>query len=308
MNKFRTIVNPFPVDLSFSLRSQVMLIGSCFSDNIGERMVKAHIPTQINPHGIVFNPLSVARSLEDCLVEKKYSRADLTPRENDFVSLNHHGSFSNKDADELVQKINLTIANSSRFLRDANILIVTLGTSWTYFHHSTNQPVANCHKLPNKNFTKKLIDSSTSVMALGSVFGKLLEANPALKIILTVSPVRHWKDGVVENTLSKSHLLVAANQLANDFEEVYYFPAYEIMLDDLRDYRFYNPDMLHPSPLAVDYIWQKFQETYFDHSMREKVLQIEKLSKVFEHRAKNEEEHQKQIQLARQKIALIVNG
>lgn len=308
MKTFRTEITPQQQNLNFTHQSKVMLLGSCFSDNIGDRLDGAYFKTLVNPHGIVFNPLSVAHCLDDYLLGKKYTTADLIARGNDFVSLQHHGAFAGENPKELVERINNKISNGHDFLQSSEFLIVTLGTSWTYFYRSTKKAVANCHKIPGSEFEKKLILSQETVDVFQEIFERIKTFNPNLKIILTVSPVRHWKDGVVENNLSKSHLVVAANQLVEDNQKVYYFPSYEIMMDDLRDYRFYNEDMLHPSPLAVDYIWQKFQETYFDVATQNKVEKIEKLAKIFTHRPKNLPEHQKQKELAQKKIQEIIGG
>jgi len=308
MNSFRTIVQPSPVDINFNLKSKVMLLGSCFSDNIGRKLRDTRVETSVNPHGIVFNPLSVVACLKDYLNKKTYEKSDLISRDTDFLSLQHHGAFSGSDPDVLLEMINTNVFEANSFLRETNVLILTLGTAWTYFYKKNNRPVANCHRLPSKDFEKKLLNFEEITLSLQSIFEQLKSFNPTLKIILTVSPVRHWKDGAVENSLSKSHLVVAVNLLANKNKNVHYFPAFEIMMDDLRDYRFYNQDMLHPSLLAVDYIWQKFLETYFDNKTVDKVKKIAKIAQIFNHRPTDTTKHQLAKDQALKSIEKIINS
>jgi len=247
-----------------------------------------------NPHGILFNPVSVARCLTDLMESKVYSEEDLDLFNDNYISFFHHGSFSGKDKSEVLNSINKTIESGSKALKEAQTLFITFGTSWGYRHVEKNEFVANCHKVPQKAFKKELITHDRMLLVFNLLLEKLFEFNESLQIVLTISPVRHWKDGVSENQLSKSHLTIASHILAQAFERVHYFPAYEIVMDDLRDYRFFESDLLHPNKQAQDYIWEKFQGVFFSESDKEKIERIEKINKSLAHVPAEENEEYKE--------------
>jgi hypothetical protein len=247
-----------------------------------------------NPHGILFNPVSVARCLTDLMESKVYSEEDLDLFNDNYISYFHHGSFSGKDKSEVLNSINKTIESGSKALKEAQTLFITFGTSSGYRHVEKNEFVANCHKVPQKAFKKELITHDRMLLVFNLLLEKLFEFNESLQIVLTISPVRHWKDGVSENQLSKSHLTIASHILAQAFERVHYFPAYEIVMDDLRDYRFFESDLLHPNKQAQDYIWEKFQGVFFSESDKEKIERIEKINKSLAHVPAEENEEYKE--------------
>jgi hypothetical protein len=174
-------------------------------------------------------------------------------------------------------------------LKNTNVLILTLGSAWAYRHVDSNRIVANCHKIPQKEFEKVMFKSNEIVERLGSVINSLSDLSQGLEVVLTVSPVRHWKDGPLQNQVSKSHLRIACDELSTQFSNCHYFPSYELVLDELRDYRFYADDMLHPSSAAVDFIWEKFQEATMATTVQQRVSEFEKLYKALDHRGEGAE-------------------
>ena len=201
-----------------------------------------------------------------------------------WYSLHHHGRFSNPDIEECLKEINSKIATSSENLKNADFLFITFGTSWIYRHNIKNLIVANCHKLPQNTFNKELLSIDEIAEEYGVLINSLKTFNPKLKIVFTVSPVRHWKDGAFGNQISKSILILAINKITKTFENTEYFPSYELMIDDLRDYRFYADDLLHPNLQAIKYILEKFSETFLDEESRKIIAEIEKINKSKTHR------------------------
>jgi hypothetical protein len=259
---YRTIVAPKDYDFEISHQSNLLLIGSCFSENIGNKLIANKFNTLINPSGILFNPISIVNTLNDIIEEKEVAEKDLHFENGLYHSFAHHGRFSGINSKEVLIRIDQSRVGATLFLKKTDVIIVTLGSSWAYRHDDTGEFVANCHKVPNKKFAKELLEVDFIVEKLQGVIDKLQAINSNLKVIFTVSPVRHWKDGAEENTLSKSILNVAIHQLTRS-KAVYYFPAYEMVIDDLRDYRFYKEDMLHPNNVAVDYVWNGFGDAFF---------------------------------------------
>lgn len=238
----------------------VLLVGSCFSEHIGERLNRARFDAVVNPFGISFHPLPLARSLELLASETMFTAADLEfepAAENAtaglYYSLDHHTRFSHPDVDQCLVCINAHLAQGAAQLRRAKFLFVTLGTSWGYeLAERPGYIVANCHRLPPSRFTKRMCGPVEAAQALRAALDACKRVNPALQVVLTVSPVRHWRDGAVENNRGKASLLLAVDKLVNGASAAHapwvtYFPSYELVLDDLRDYRFFQPDMLHPS-------------------------------------------------------------
>lgn len=262
-----------------------MLIGSCFTEYIGTRLREMQFSTDINPFGVVYNPLSVKRSLELLMNKKQYTAEDLEFYNERYFSWDHHSDFSNAKADVTLKKINEKIKISSSFLRTAKYLFISMGTAWVYRLKRTGNIVSNCHKVPGKNFNRALLTTEIIENEYNKLLEELKGFNPDLKIIFTVSPVRHWKDGAHGNQISKSILHLAIMQIQEKIRDLCdYFPSYEILLDDLRDYRFYAEDLLHPNQLAIDYIWEKFIEYYFNENTKRQLSEIEKLVKASNHR------------------------
>ncbi len=281
---FRTIVPVFNPGWEISHRDKLLLLGSCFAENIGALLQRARFDTIINPHGIVFNPHSVAASIEDLLTGKIYRQSDLYENDGLWMSLNHHGRFNHNDASVVLERINYSIAEGKEQLEKASVLVVTWGSAWAYRWNNDGKIVANCHKIPQKHFTKVFIRHEQIVASWNDLIMSIRKINPEIKVMLTVSPVRHWRDGMNENQISKAHLLIAARELCDSLHDVVYFPSYEIMLDELRDYRFYKEDMLHPGDLAIRYIWQRLADKYFSSVTLEKLEALEPRLRYLEHR------------------------
>lgn len=302
--KFRTEVTIEKGDFEINHQSKILFLGSCFAENIGNMLEKSRFRTDINPFGILYNPLSVKKSIEYLLSNKQFTMNDLVRNEGIWHSFAHHGRFSGENAEEVLTAINNRIQFSTQFLLDSYYLFITLGSAWVYFLKSTDDVVSNCHKFQNSIFDRTLISVETIVNELFEVLTLLLQHNPKLKIIFTVSPVRHWKDGANGNQLSKASLLLAISALQKKMPQISYFPAYELVIDDLRDYRFYADDLLHPNTQAVEYIYEKFAACYFSkqtNDLNEEILSIER-GKAHKPFNPNTENHQLFLQKLNTKI------
>lgn len=295
--EFRTKINIPVSNVNISHQDKILLAGSCFTENIGKYLLRNKFDAALNPFGILYNPVSLFKSIERIASNYVYTESDLIHFNELYISLEHHGQFSGIDKQQVLQRINDTIKTANNHFNASNIVIITLGTAWVYNYKAANSIVANCHKIPNKNFDKK-------ILAVDEVLAAFETSLPFLKnkqVIFTVSPVRHWRDGAIENQQSKSILITAIHQLHKQYDFISYFPSYEILMDELRDYRFYERDMLHPNDIAIQYIWELFSETYFSVETRQLNTQIEKLNLFMDHRikqsnTKEEQEHKSKIQ------------
>lgn len=266
--------NTFLMDYS----SKIGLIGSCFVENIGEKLSYYKFDTWVNPYGILFNPIAIEKMLSDIYSNRKYTKEDLVFEGERYHSLHHHSDFSDKDAKLILEKINTGISKIRTKFQKTTHLIITLGTAWIYEYTKTKEIVANCHKIPQKAFSKRILSTEEISRSLKKIISTVHKLQPNLQIIITLSPVRHLKDGMVANSRSKAQLLTAIHQVI-DKQSVTYFPSYEIMLDDLREYRFYTKDMLHPNEMAIDYIWEIFKQKWIypkSFSIMEDVATIQK--------------------------------
>ena len=270
--------------VEITYNDRILTLGSCFAENIGTKLQEACFLTFINPFGVMYNPMSVAQGIRYLLSEKEFTAADLFQSGSLWNSLSHSSAFSATTADEALQKINSRLLAARYFLRETNVMMITLGTAWVFELVENGKIVSNCHKLPASRFTRRRLSVDEIINEFTEVFGLLCNSYPGLKFIFTVSPIRHWKDGAHENTVSKSTLHLALDALEKQFDFVHYFPAYEIMMDELRDYRFYASDMLHPSDVAVDYIWQRFGDTYFSSETLNLKKELERLRADLNHR------------------------
>jgi hypothetical protein len=256
------------------------LWGSCFTEHIGRFLEQSLFNTAINPCGIIYNPISILEALQLSIGIKTLDENTLFEKDGIWYSWAHHSQFWGNTKTELLQKI-----ESQTIIKVPNIMMITFGTSYAYQLKSNGKIVANCHKVPGNQFSKMLLSSNEIVGAWREEIQKLLVIQPDLKIILTVSPVRHWRDGAAENTLSKSILIQAVHELKALFpEHVFYFPAYEIVLDELRDYRFFKEDMIHPNEQAVAYVWEQFCNAFFNVSTNEILKKIQQISKAVQHK------------------------
>ncbi len=262
---------------------KLLFLGSCFSSEIGGQMARLGIPVTINPFGVIFHPFPLLEILKSAVQsDYSYTEEHLYEHESRFFSLGHHGSFSGEDKDELLNELNIRLVQLRNSLSSASVICLTLGTSYGY--EFKGRVVANCHKLPQRLFEKQMTSSGETQIELEEVISSLHRINKDLQVVLTVSPVRHIKDGIVENTLSKAKLLTAVHGAVSKLDKAYYFPSYELIMDDLRDYRFFKSDLIHPNEMAVRYVFEKFKKDLYPRENDELFHQLEKLYKLKEHR------------------------
>ncbi|HXB40930.1 MAG TPA: GSCFA domain-containing protein [Bacteroidia bacterium] len=267
-----------------SVKQKILLTGSCFAEEIGHKMSERRFNTLVNPHGILFNPLSLKKALEDYTEGKNYSEKDILKSNELWLSLNHHGRFSNTDSVKCLQSINEEINTAHTHLKKCDWLIVTFGSAFAYKYKSTGEVVGNCHKIPSAEFEKILLTKERIVAAWKTQMAALKKFNPTLNILFTVSPVRYIRDGLIENNRSKGILSDAVHTLVEENKNCFYFPAYEIVIDELRDYRFFKEDMIHPNHLAVNYVWEKFVSSFCDEQTKNFLSEYEPLLKSMNHR------------------------
>lgn len=281
---FRTIVPVNKLDFTLSHSDRMMVIGSCFAENIGKRLKESGFNVLVNPFGVVYNPESVKGTLHRLLEGPRFELNELFLHQGLYHSFSHHSSFSGESAQATLDHINQTFEVASNHLKKTNRLMITFGTAWIYTLVSNNQVVANCHKMPPAHFNRNRLSLEKIETSFQHLFSTLFRQNPALKVLLTVSPIRHVKDGIHENTLSKSILHLAVEQLCSFDSRITYFPSFELMMDDLRDYRFYTSDFMHPSDMAQQYIWDHFCSSCMDIPTIEKVKQIRHIHQAMAHR------------------------
>lgn len=278
-----------------SYNSKILLFGSCFSENIGSKIAYFKFKNTINPFGILFHPIAIETLITSVVNEKIYTEKDVFFHNERWHCYEAHSELSNPSKEDLLLKLNAAITTANTQLEEASHIIITLGTSWTYRLIETDTVVANCHKVPQKKFLKELLPIDEITNSLEAIISLIKSVNNNTEVIFTVSPVRHLKDGFVENTRSKSHLLSAIHQVVAPRNHTHYFPSYEIMMDDLRDYRFYNSDMIHPNETAIEYIWEQFKNTWIHQDSDTVMTEVDSIQKGLSHRPFNEnsEQHQK---------------
>lgn len=309
MNNFRTSYKSKKGSLDISYKDRLIFIGSCFSEHLYQILSDRKFNVSSNPYGILYNPISIFNALEEIIKLKCYSKEDLIEHKGIYQSFQHHSEFSDMKADFVVQKINEGIKTAHKNLQKSSYLFITLGSAWVYEYQG--EIVGNCHKMPNNLFTKRILSAAEIKAGALSLLNILKNFNPELQVVFTVSPVRHIKDGFEENSLSKAILRNAIYLLEVSEKTISYFPSYEIMMDDLRDYRFYENDMLHPNKTAIDYIFEAFKVHYFKKESLEIMAGIEKLQQALQHRVRFEEseENQKHQEfIVKQKAALKALG
>jgi hypothetical protein len=286
--KLRTELYPEKYPFQINHQDKLMLIGSCFSEHIADRLEYFRYDISRGAHGIIFHPEAIANALNHIISKESYTEKDLIEYQGRWNSLYHHGAFSQSEAALVLEKINHALKDAKHFLKSASTLIVTFGTAMGYEHKQRNHIVANCHKLPQQDFDRKL----SSVEDLTTMWRALLVAlkafNPTLKVIFTISPVRHLKEGFIENQRSKARLQLLCENICSHQNETFYFPSYELIMDDLRDYRFYNPDMIHPSEQAISYIQDKFFNTIFSEKSIDACQKMLPVLQRFHHRSLHE--------------------
>ncbi len=285
--QFFVNINIKPLEPFITYRDKILLTGSCFTEHIGNFLVENKFNALQNPNGILFDPISVASSLVSYIQNKKYDEADLFYLNETWNSWQHHSRVSAIKKQDCLNGINQSQQQAHDFLKDADWLIITLGSAFTYKLVENLNSVANCHKAPAQNFNKHLNTIDEIISAFDSVIHQLFHFNNKLKIIFTISPVRHLRDGVIDNNRSKARLIEAVHHLVNKFDKLYYFPAYELVIDILRDYRFYDVDLAHPNYAATQFVLEKFSENCFDQPTRELLEEIKKIVIAKKHKPFN---------------------
>lgn len=266
MKSYRTTIQIHPSGWKIGLNSPVLTAGSCFADAIGSRLEVSKFNILVNPFGTAYNPVSIHKTMIKSVLNEPPEPGTYLYNGGLHLNYDFHSALASPERSQIEKAITNLIGSTHYFLSKASVLILTYGTSWVYNRLDTGETVANCHKIPQKNFEKILLSENEILNSFSELFTHLKKFNPDIKIILTVSPVRHIKDTLELNSVSKSVLRSACHSISEKFSGVDYFPAYEIMMDDLRDYRFYDSDMIHPSKDAEDYIWEKFSIRYFDEA------------------------------------------
>ena len=275
-------------DLTHTQR--VMSLGSCFSEHIARRLEEYKFRTDINPFGVLYNPMSIVEALRRLMTGEPYTEEspELVEHEGRWHSLMHHSDFSAGSREELLSRLNTRLEHSAGFLRQTDVLLITFGSAYVYRYKADGRIAGNCHKLPDRLFIRERLTPDGIVEECADLLAALQDINPNLRIIFTVSPIRHRREGMHGNQVSKSVLLLAVEELCTRFSGVcYYFPAYEIMMDELRDYRFYADDMLHPSPVAIDHIWGYFTDHFFSPREKNFFQTWEEIRKGLAHRPLN---------------------
>lgn len=294
----------FPIDYS----SKIISFGSCFAENMGEKFEYFKFENVVNPFGIIFNSVSIEKLIIRCIRKQYFTENDIFQHNDLWHCYEVHSELSNSNKEEFLTTLNELIDSTHQQLLETTHVIITLGTSWVYRNIESNEIVANCHKVPQKQFTKELLSVAQIESNLQKIVSEIQTINSHCKFIFTVSPVRHIKDGFVENNVSKAHLLSAVyNFISLKKSDCVYFPSYEIMTDELRDYRFYAEDMLHPNQTAIDYIWIKFFENYVAEKEFGTMQQVCDIQKALHHKPFNphSESHQKFLENLNSKITSI---
>jgi hypothetical protein len=295
---FRTELHPKPAPFQLNHASKVVTVGSCFSEVIGRQLEKYKVDTLTNPFGTIFNPLSVCKLLQVCAGADVELADSFVQQNGRWFSYDFHSSFSATNEEDLYENLDEVIVKTRRFLKQTDVLILTFGTANVFRHNISGETVANCHKMPGNTFTRETLLPEEIIAAVAETQSLLRELNPKLRLVVTVSPVRHLKDTLELNSVSKSVLRLASHFLSQQLPDIFYFPAYELLLDDLRDYRFYKEDLLHPTAAAEQYIWEKFLDAYFEAPFREFTRDWDKVLRALEHKPfyPESEQHQAFVQ------------
>ena len=309
--QFRTQIPLSKTNNPIDYNSKVLSFGSCFAENMADKFDYFKFQNETNPFGIIFNPVSIEKIIDRTVQEKWFTEKDVFFHNERWHSFEVHSDLSNSDRQELLETLNKEISETHKKLQEATHIIITYGTSWIYRNLESEQIVANCHKVPQKQFLKELLSVDIIEKSIQNTIHLIHTLNPDINFIFTISPVRHIKDGFAENQLSKSHLFAALHQVLKTYNSKLithnYFPSYEIMMDELRDYRFYTEDMLHPNPVAIDYIWHKFSENYIAEDAILMMKEVDEIQKSLRHRSFNpeSEQHQKFLAKLQQRINLL---
>lgn len=296
--KLQTVVPLLSEKKRLDYQSALFLLGSCFVENIGEKLKYFKFQTLQNPFGILFHPIAIENLIIRAIEEKDYSDADVFYHNERWHCFDSHSDLSDPSKEILLSNLNSALLNTRNQFGKATHIIITLGTAWVYKDVTSQKRVANCHKLPQNQFTKELLTESEIEESLNRIISNIRKVNKDASVILTISPVRHLKDGFVENQRSKANLISAVGKIMESSltnKNLHYFPAYEIMLDELRDYRFYAEDMVHPNNLAIDYIWEKFKNVWISENAHPVMKRVQEIQRGLSHRSFNKEAAQHQL-------------
>ncbi len=306
MELFRTVIPCEPMHLPISHDDTILMLGSCFTENIGTFLEDNLFNIVINPTGTLFNPVSLAAALIRVCEGTPYKEEDLFFHENVWRSFDHHSRFSSGDKKGTLHLINDQLDRARKVIENIDVLAITLGTAFIYKLKENGRVVSNCHKLPGSSFIRELAPMEMIVNSLRNAIDALIRKRPQLRIIFTISPVRHLRDNPHENTVSKAYLAAALHQLMSDLASVYYFPSYEILIDELRDYRFYASDMAHPSEVAVKYICDRFSQSCLSEKAASFIKEFEAVRKTMSHRRGNTVEgQQSRIEFVKKRLTIL---
>jgi len=301
---------PIPIPKShqpIGYGSKTVSLGSCFAENMGNKLDYFKFQNITNPFGILFHPLALNKIMQKAIRQEQFTEEDIFFHNERWHSFDVHSELSHSDKTAFLKNLNLNLGFLHKALRESNHVIITLGTSWVYRKIETDTIVANCHKVPQAAFKKELLPIQQIKENLLEIIATVLSFNPKANLIFTVSPVRHIKDGFVENQWSKSNLISGLHEAIHSTNSTHYFPSYEIMMDELRDYRFYAEDMIHPSSLAIDYIWKRFAETWISEDAFLVMQEVDSIRKGLSHRSFNpeSEQHQKFLENLQNKMLVL---
>lgn len=306
--QFRTKIPIHQSNFAIDYNSKIVSLGSCFASNISNKLDYFKFQNTCNPFGILFHPLAIEKLIDFAVSGKQFTGKDIFFHNESWHCFDVHSDLSNTNKEGLLNEVNQLLQSIKQQLQEATHVIITYGTSWVYRNLENNSIVANCHKVPQKEFSKEILSVDIIEKSIKNTIDLIQKINADCNIIFTISPVRHIKDGFVENQQSKAHLITAIHHVLNPKSEILnYFPSYEIMMDELRDYRFYAEDMLHPSQIAIDYIWERFAETTVSKESHSIMKEVETIQKGLTHRPlnPNSESHKKFIENLNQKIKVL---
>ncbi|PWU00376.1 MAG: GSCFA domain-containing protein [Bacteroidetes bacterium] len=301
--EFRLELEPKNLSEKINHQDKILLIGSCFTEHIGSRLKKYKFDVLENPNGILFNPFSISKAIISYIERKHFTSEELFLHNEIWSSWDHHSRFSGMNSSEVLDRINQSQESAHDFIKKADWILITLGSAFVY-QLKDGSSVANCHKMPSTHFSKKLSTIEEIISNLDNLIHRIRFFKPGTKIIFTISPVRHLRDGLIENNWSKSALIYSVQHLCSKFSGTYYFPAYELVIDDLRDYRFYAEDMVHPNYLATEYVWEKFSATCLNDSLNAFMDEMDKINNAINHKAffPDSEAHQYFIKLQLERV------
>ena len=286
---FKTSIEITPYPFHISYHDNLLFLGSCFAENISAYFEELKFGVAKNPFGILYHPKAILKSIQISLEQNDNMLRDSFEYNGVWSNFHTHSDLSAISKREHIAMLEQAQSDLRHALKSSDIVFISLGTAWVYKHLGSQQTVANCHKLPQKEFQKELLDPETTATVLGHIVGEISKINPTVKLIFTLSPVRHLKDGFVENQMSKSVLHLSIQDVVKANTNVFYFPSYEILLDDLRDYRYYTSDFVHPNSLALDYIWEKLKSAFFDAKTLHTLKTVLAINKRLAHRFFNPE-------------------